>query len=183
MATDSDNVLVALSGGVFYGPKGSTLPTDATSTINVAFDELGYIAEDGVTQSIDETTTKIRAWQNGDTVREVQTAHDLTFTFTAIETNEAVLKAFYGNHAAGKVEINGSQGTRGPWVIQVKDGDKDVRIVIPDGQITDRGDVNYVGTGAVGYPVTITCYPDPNYAGSEDAPAKAYLYLDDTLSV
>lgn len=178
MALDSQEVMVALTGGIFRGDPGATLPTDASGALT-GFNELGYVSEDGVSQTIDETTQKIRAWQNGDTVREVQTAHDLMFTFTCIESNETVLAAYYGNYAAGKVEINGTQGVRGTWVIQVKDGERDMRIVIPDGQITDRGDISYVNSAAVGYPITITCYPDSDYAGTEDAPAKAYIYLEE----
>lgn len=181
MATDSQEVMVALSGGIFRGDPGAALPTNASGALT-GFTELGYVSEDGVSQTMDETTQKIRAWQNGDTVREVQTAHDLTFTFTAIESNEAVLKAYYGNYAAGKIEVNGAQGVRGSWVVQVVDGDRDLRIVIPDGQVTDRGDIAYVNSNAVGYQLTITCYPDANYSGSETSPAKAYIYLEDAVT-
>lgn len=178
MALNTQDVIVGLTGGVFYAPNGTALPTDATTPLGVGYDELGYISEDGVTEANDETTQKIRAWQNGDTVREVQTAHDLMYSFACLETNEAVLEAFYGNYAAGVVEINAAPGQRGVWVFQVTDGDSDIRIVVPDGQVTDRGDRQFVNGNAVQYPLTITCYPDSNYVGSLDQPAKAYMYLE-----
>lgn len=182
MATTAENVAVALTGGVYYAPAGTALPTDATTTLNVAFDELGYITEEGVSQMIEESTTKIRAWQNGDTVREVQTAHDLMYGFTCLETNENVLAVYYGNYAAGVVEVNAAPGTRGCWVFQIADGDQDIRIVVPDGQVTDRGDISYVNGNAISYPMQITCYPDADYNGSEDQPAKAYIYYSPAIS-
>lgn len=182
MALSADEVLVALTGGVFMADAGAALPTDATSSLSGDYTELGYVSEDGVTESHNETNTQIRAWQGGDVVRVVKTEHNLTYSFTAIETNDAVQEAYYGNYDAGVVEVNGAPGKRGRWVIQVIDGDKDVRIVIPDGEVTERGDIQYVNSAAVGYPITITCYPDPDYAGSEDYPAKAYKYLSGTGS-
>jgi hypothetical protein len=55
------------------------------------------------------------------------------------------------------------------------DGDVDIRIVIPDGQVTERGDVTYANGEAIGYDVTVTAYPD-------DSGVKAYIYRDETAS-
>ena len=41
MATNSENVLVALTGAVGVGPLGTTLPTDTTTTWDSAIDDLG----------------------------------------------------------------------------------------------------------------------------------------------
>ena len=43
---------------------------------------------DGLSMAIAKSIEKIRAW-GGDTVRNVQTEHDVTFTFTLLETSEA----------------------------------------------------------------------------------------------
>lgn len=178
MALSSDNVRVAVTGGVYRAPEGSPLPTDATATLNVAFKELGYVTEDGVTEAQGTNTNDIVAWQNGDIVRKVQTSHDLTYAFSMLETNDEVIDAFYGNGDAESYEINGAQPGRFSWVIEVLDGDAHIRIVIPSAQITERGDKTLVNGDAITYPFTLTAYPDPNYSGSEDAPAKAYVYAD-----
>lgn len=169
--TTAANVRVGVTGGVAYAPEGTTLPTTATAALDGAFDDVGYISEDGVAQSIGEDITDLKAWQNGDVVRKIQTSHDYTLSFTMIETSEVTLKAYYGNYAAGVVEINGSQLPRNPWVLTVVDGDAEIRVVVPDGQITERGDIVYQNSDAIGYQVTITCFPD-------DEGNKAYLYLD-----
>jgi len=169
--TTAADVRVAVTGGVYTAPAGTAVPTTVSGALNGAFEELGYLSEEGVTQTIDESTTRIKAWQNGDTVRVVQDSHAVTYAMTFLETSEAVLEAYYGNYDAGVVEIRGDSRTRQPWVLNIVDGDHLMRVVIPDGEITDRGDVQYVNGNAVMYPVTIECYPD-------GTGAKAYVYTD-----
>jgi hypothetical protein len=174
MASDASNVRVGVTGAVYTGDNGTTLPTDATTELDAALADVGYISEDGVVESHDTDSNDIRAWQNGDVVRKVQTSHDVTFGFTMLETTETTLAAFYGNYdgdgATGTVEITGDQLPRGVWVLSVLDGDHVLRIVIPDGQITDRGDITYANGEAVGREVTITAYPVDG--------VKATIYLD-----
>jgi len=179
MANTAANVLVGFplaTGGVLAGPTGSTLPDDALTEPDPAFLPTGYITEDGVTQTIDSDTEEIVAW-GGDIVRVINTTHALSYTFSFLETNEAVLVEVYGednvttttgNYA---VLINSKPLPHRSYVLEVKDGERRVRIVIPDGQITERGEVVYVHTDAVKYEVTITAYPDAN--GN-----KAYLYVE-----
>jgi hypothetical protein len=169
------DVTVAVTGGVFYAPDATAMPTNAVDDLDAAFDEVGYISEDGITQSIGSETTSIRAWQNSDEVRVVRTSHTLTYAWTMIETNPESLTLYYGNHTAGVTEITAAQGFRGEFVIEYHDGDRDVRIVLPDAQVTELGDTQLVNGQPVGYPVTVTAFPD-------DTGVKAYLYLDDTTS-
>lgn len=177
MALTASNVRVGVTGAVFAAPAGTTLPTDAVSAINAAFVDVGYVSEEGVATATATETNDITAWQNGDIVRKVQTAHDFTVAFTMIETNAKSLELYYGNYTGGPggasavVQVKGVQGYRGRFVINVIDDQEEIRIVIPDGQVTERGDVTYVNGDAVSYPVTITCYPD-------SSAVKAYIYFD-----
>lgn len=181
-APTAANVRVGLplaTGAVLAGPAGTAIPVDATTTPNVALLATGYIGEDGVTQTISTDTTNIVAW-GGDTVRVIQTSHDVTFKLTFLETNVAVLKEVYGEDnvtdTTGEfaVLINSQPLPNRVYVLEIKDGDRRGRIAIPDGQITERGDVVYVHTDAVKYEVTITAYPDAS--GN-----KAYIYWDDVV--
>lgn len=177
MAVDADNVVVGVTGAVYVAPKGTTLPTNAAAALNVAFKDLGYVGEEGVQENPATTsTTNIKAWQNGVVVRKVQTEHDTTFQFTLIETKADVLATVYGNHTAGKVEINASIKPRKSWVIDVLDDDSKIRFVIPEAEITGIGTITYANNGVAGYAITLTAYEDPNYAGSQAAPAKVYKY-------
>lgn len=169
MTLTADFVEVATTGGVYVAPDGTALPANANAARNVAFEEVGYISEDGVVQSIGSDRTDIKAWQNGDIVRKVQTSHDLTYQFTMLETNDVSLEVYYGNYTAGTVEINSDVLPHQRWVLEFFDGDDHIRVVIPDGEVTERGDVSYKNDEATAYPITITCYPDAS--GN-----KAYLY-------
>ena len=48
------------------------------------------------------------------------------------------------------------------WVFLMKDGDARIVIVVPDGQITEVGEVTFASNSAVGWQVTLSCYPDAN---------------------
>jgi hypothetical protein len=174
----ASNVLVGapnVTGGVWIGDLGTTLPTDHTTALGTGLTGAGYIGEDGVTQTTDTDTEDIVAW-GGDTVRVIQTTHTLSYNFSFLETNPTSLATVYGDEnvdtvAGGfSVLINSRPLPHKAWVLEIKDGDRAVRVVIPDGQVTDRGDVVYVHSDAVRYEVTVTAYPD------EDG-NKAYIYF------
>ena len=48
------------------------------------------------------------------------------------------------------------------WVFLMKDGDARIVIAVPDGQITEVGEVTFASNAAVGWNVTLSCYPDAN---------------------
>lgn len=176
MALVADNVQVGVTGAVYMAPSATAVPTSTVAALNAAFTDVGYIGEDGVTTSVGTDTNDIKAWQNGDIVRRVQTSHEFTIQFTMIETNGKSLELYYGNYTAGgggsgSVQITGAQPYRGAFVCHVADGSDVIRIVIPDGQITERGDVTYVNEDAISYDVTITAYPDASGI-------KGYLYFE-----
>ena len=49
---------------------------------------------------------------------------------------------------------------RKSWLFRIKDGKKRVLIKVPDGQVTEQGEVSFIKTGAILWPVTLTTYPD-----------------------
>lgn len=179
MTNTAADVLVgkpAVTGGALIADVGTTLPTDATTALNAAFFGVGYVSEDGLTQSINADTQEIKAW-GGDIVRRVQTTHDVTYHLTMIETTDLTLAAYYGddNVSAGTVELVAGDLPYKSWVFEIDDvanGAK-VRVVVPNGQITARGDVVFKDDTALGYDVTITAYPD-------NTGVKAYIYTDGT---
>lgn len=183
---NASNVLAGkplVGGGIFVAPKGTTRPTDATTALNPSYKGTGYVSEDGVTETIDRSTDKIRAW-GGDTVKVVQSEFGVQYEFTFIETlNSDVLKAVYGDANVTTTAATSSKGTlhkvklnsgtlpEQQFVIDMKDGDATVRIDFI-GQISEVGDVTYSDEEVIGYPVTVVAIPDAN--GDS-----ALKYLDD----
>lgn len=156
------------AGAVYIAPLGSTLPTDATTALDVAFVSLGYVSEDGITNDNSASTTETRAY-GGDIVLTGQEEKSDTFGFTLIESlNAAVLKAVYGDDnvtgalATGiVVNANGDEAEAHAWAFEIlmRDGAYK-RIVIPNAKVTEIGTITYNDTDAVGYETTITAFPD-----------------------
>ena len=186
MANDVNKVLAGkplATGGVLRGDDTAVAPTDAVSA-PTGFTALGYIGEEGLTETTDRSTSKIRAW-GGDIVKVVQSEFSVTYSFTFYESiNADVLKAVYGDDNVAStaadtthgnqhaIQVKSDQLPRGPWLFEVKDGDARIRIHVPVGQITTVGEVTYSDESVIGYPVTVEAFADSNGV-------QAYKYIDD----
>ena len=171
MATNATNVTVGkpkVGGAVHWAPLGSTLPTDATTALDPAFVDLGYVSEDGLVNNNSPESDTVKAW-GGDTVLSLQTDRPDTFALTLIEAmNDEVLKAIYGS-ANVTVDKDGNVTVKataedmpsGSWVFDmILKGGRAKRIVVPNGTISELGEITYKDDEAVGYNITITDVPD-----------------------
>ena len=83
-------------GGVFRAPAGTTLPTDATTTLASTFKNIGEVSEDGITKSYSYESEEIKN-MNGAVVLTVQTSKNVSFAFKDISLlNIDAMKAVYG---------------------------------------------------------------------------------------
>ena len=157
-------------GAVFYAPLGTTLPTDALSELDAAFENVGYISEDGVVNTNTPSTQNTKAW-GGDIVLNTVTEKPDNFKMTFLEvTNVKALKALYGDtNVSGDlatgitVHANTKDTPELIWVIDMmyKNGIRK-RTVIPDAACVLNGDITYTDGSAVGFPINLTAYPDSN---------------------
>ena len=173
--TTASNVLVGVpdkaSGGVYMSDSPIATAEYPITTLEAGtpadMTPSGFISEDGVTESNENDTEKIKAW-GGDTVRVVQTDHTVTYSLTFLESSPVILKAVYGEdnvvEAGGlvTVKVNSDTLEHRSWAFEMKDGDKRIRIFVPDGQIISRGEITYTHSGAIQYEVTIEAFPDAN---------------------
>ena len=167
----SNNVTAAkpkVGGAIYAAPVGTTLPTDVTTALDAAFKELGYVSEDGVTNSNSPESDVVKAW-GGDTVLTLLTSKDDKFAFTLIEVlNLDVLKLVYGETnvtgslAAGvTITANSKELEDHALVIDmVMKGGVLKRVVIPQAKVSEIGDIVYSDSDAVGYETTLQCYND-----------------------
>lgn len=156
-----------IGGSIFVAPAGTTLPTDATTALDAAFKNAGYISEDGLTNNNSKSIEKIKAW-GGAVVMTYSSEHSDSFKFTVIETtNTDTLKLVYGDDNVTatssliSVAANGKDPDDLSIVIElVLRNSKAKRIVIPLCNVTEVGEITYNDTNAVGYEVTVTALED-----------------------
>ena len=157
-----------VTGAIYVAPLGTTLPTDATTDLNSAFVGLGYCSDDGVTNNNSPESDTIKAW-GGDIVYTLQNGKDDTFQFTLIEAmNTNVLKIVFGDEnvtgtASTGIAINNknSELKDHSYVIDMILRNNTLkRIVIPDGIVSEVGEVVYKDDEAIGYQITLQCIAD-----------------------
>lgn len=169
--SDSKNVTTGkpkVGGSIFAAPIGTALPTDTSTELNEAFKDLGYISEDGVTNSNSPTSDSVKAW-GGNIVLNTSTEKPDTFAFTLIEaTNEDALKVVYGDknvtgtiEAGMTIKANADEAEEREFVFDmILKGGTAKRIVIPRGKVIEIGDISYVDDEPVGYALTVSATPD-----------------------
>lgn len=181
-ATGSNNVAAVsttkgVSGGYVYSAASSVdAPTDYTTALASGFVCLGFISEDGISESIETDTTALKD-MNGDTVYTATSSRTETVTLKLIEVNEPALKEIYGQDMVIVAQSGGA--------ITVKHGDHSVanrvyvfelvlrdgrrwRQVIPAGQVTSVGDLSLAAGEISGREITITCNIDATGVSAYD---------------
>ncbi|WP_461296335.1 phage tail tube protein [Streptomyces harbinensis] len=163
---NTDAVRVALTGAVYVAPRGTSTPDSSDTSWPTGFVDLGWISDDGIAENNSADTSEIRGWQGGQTVRKVISSSEMTFAFTCIETSRAVLELYHKGskmittNGASVLAIKAPGPDRRTFGLDVIDGDSHIRIVVPDGEVTETGEISYRSDQAIGYQITITAYPD-----------------------
>jgi hypothetical protein len=164
---NAEEVRVAITGQLYKAPLGTTAPTNSTDALDPDFVGLGYVSEDGVTEGWSDSVDNIVAWQGATTVRSSRTETTATLACMLIQTRGSVLEAFHigsnvGEPSAGnfRIDVLPTQADPSAWALDVIDGTKHIRIYVGNGEITERGEITYANGSAIGFPITITCYPD-----------------------
>lgn len=174
MDNNKSNITIGLpkaNGAVFWAPAGTSLPSDATTSLSGSYINLGYISEDGVTHSTSEESNSVVAWGK-DVVITAQTAYSESVSINLLETVRASVLQFIRGTANVSIDVDGSiaSGTtgeqlpRGVLVIDTLQNNGSAnpryhRIVFGDCQLTDRsGDVTYNNSDPLTYPVSIQAY-------------------------
>ena len=159
-----------IAGAIYRAPLGTAVPNNAYSDLDPAFKNLGYVSDDGLTNSNSPETETKKAW-GGATILTSQTGRPDTLKYKLVEAlNVEVLKSVYGDNAVTgaldtgiTVDANNKQLHGSCYVVDmVLKDDSLKRIVIPNATLTSLGDVVYKDGEIVGYEVTLTALPDEN---------------------
>jgi len=168
---NSDNIQVARpkASGVFRAaPVGTALPNDASTALSTAFLELGFVSEDGIVESVDDTNETLKE-MGGAPVLDLKTATEVTYQLTPLETSADVMSIIVGSEnvvatEAGALQSVTLNGSEAPTMVYVFDMrlrlGKLLRIVIPNGHVSEVGEITYKAGEAMTPELTISCYPD-----------------------
>lgn len=159
------------SGAILTAPLGTAYPTTPFEPFSASFGERGYVSKDGITESIDSKESGVVAW-GGDTVATVTEEHSVIYKLTFLDTSADVMREVYGddqviehpaangNGAFTETRLTSLSPNPKVFAFRVLSKGRILNVIIPNGQVTKRGDVKYVHTDAIGYEVEITAYPD-----------------------
>lgn len=170
------------TGGISIFAAGASLPTDVTPISPAGATRLGYVADDGLRPSGERTSTPIYDW-GGDLIYSPQENHSTAFQFKLYSAFDAdTLKEVFGSENVTTigdltiVEETGSPLGIHPWMFDMRDGNKRVRIVPPEAQVTGITEGPFVRNGLQSFDCTLTCYKDSNGR-------KAYRYYNKNAAV
>lgn len=159
---NEDAVRVGVTGTVYVAPVGTALPTDVTTALNAAFQSVGFISEDALTEGLEVTTERLRAWQRPVGLRTLTTDVEWTFAFSMMETSPLVLELYYpgaeSEVASGVATTTISAtptNTQRAMVIELEDGDVITRYALPVVEIGDREEIEHTNTNGTMYGVTV----------------------------
>lgn len=178
MTGNNDAEIIApappIGGGLSRAPRGTTLPTDATTALDAAFIKLGYVDDDGVTVNIDRPSTDHFAW-GGDLIASLQQHYSVTLTFKLYQVlNPDVLKAI---HSDGNVTVTAATTSSGTlttvnfnatlnvnscWNVDAFYQSNSVRVSLPNARVVQVGNYQLTHKNVAMYPVTLKAFPDAN---------------------
>lgn len=172
-----------ISGGVFYAPLNTALPTDATTALAVTYKALGYISDSGITPTRDTSVEKVKAW-GGDVVAALLSDESRSFEFTLLEVFSADVQQFVHGSAnavvtaptvsAGtKIAVTdkGGKPDQAVIVFEMRHGDKKRRVVVPVADPVVTGEEAYTDNGLTAYTITVEALK--NVSG-----VRVYEYLE-----
>lgn len=165
----TEEVYIGVDGIVSVGTDLATAPTSAESVLGTGWTDLGYVSDQGVDETINQSSTPLRAWQNRKIVRTLVEESDVQYHFVLLQSSADVVAFYYGGAVAsdGSIVIDPSvERPRVKFNLDVIDGDEQIRAYAADAQVTEVGSQVYRNGEPIGYEVTVTCTHDDTLGGS-----------------
>lgn len=176
---DTRNVTAAkpgITGAVRTAPYGTALPTSADEELPDIWKTLGYISEDGYTNSNSSESASTKGW-GGSTIFEGETSKTDNFKIKFMEyLNPEVAAVEYGEDnvevnedgSLKAIHVNNTEHEKRCWIIDERlAGGVKSRTVIADGTVTTTDDVEHKDGTPMGYGVTISAKPNPAHKNAK----------------
>lgn len=148
--------------GAWVGPRGTEIPLTLDDPPS-GMEEVGWLSEDGIGETPNQSSESFRAYQGGTIVRKKITNAETVFRIQAIEENLVVHGLRYrgqeptitGDTAVTEVKNQTRADTRA-WILDMLDGDVWKRYVLPAGDYSQTGTVGHQNASLTTYEFEIT---------------------------
>lgn len=158
------------TGAIWIAPKGTSLPTDASTTLAAAWKLLGFTSDAGVQISESSNSDEIRAWEGRTSVYNVQTEYTENISFMPIQCNADVAKLTWGDDwvtvdgVTGAIHAKHHGGELDPVEIVIETTPRTgiVKRFTGEAQLTERGEQTMDGTQVDGRQLTFKMIADNN---------------------
>lgn len=159
---DAAELVIAAGPGsqAYVAPVGTTLPTSPTASLNAAFAGLGYISEDGVALGSALEIGEHRAMQSRQTIRRTITEQNVSLGFALLQWNEETVPLAFGGGEVTAVTggyrydfPSDEEPDERSLVVDLVDGDRVTRIVIPRGMHTQDVEATFTRSDPAELPV------------------------------
>lgn len=158
------------TGAIWVAPKGTSLPTDASTALSASWSLLGFTSDAGVQISESSKSDEIRAWEGRTSVYNVQTEYTENISFTPIQCNADVAKLIWGDDwvevdgETGAIHVKHHGGELEPVEIVIETSPRTgiVKRFAGEAQLTERGEQTMDGTQVDGRQLTFKMIADNN---------------------
>jgi hypothetical protein len=164
---------------VYLAPKGTTLPVDLAAPA-AAFQDLGWLSEDGVDITRESSSTDFTAWQGGTIVRSKVSGVKDTIKVVCLEETAIALGLLYpgstSTTTAGLTKISvpgGANSNEKAMVVDFIDDDVTKRYAIARAEVTGTGTISHKNTDMTMYEFTFTIYGNFEIISNNPALASA----------
>lgn len=165
-------ITLGVTGGLHYAPYGATVPQNM-APYEDPFVDLGWLGDGGIGESLNEESESWTPWQAVGPQRTQVSSREVQFTATLWSIGGLANALYYGipEEAMAYDEESGvtsfedgaelPEDFRFALGVDIIDGQKARRFLVPSCSIAERGDITYTKTDLVGYELTFKTNFDP----------------------
>lgn len=162
------------AGGLYIAPYGTPVPDDVDEPLDPKYKSLGYVSSDGVTISIDGSTTPIEVW-SGERIGSLRDAFAIEYSMSLYQVlsphvnaaifgdgsvTTAAATAEHGNRM--KVAISSRMPKMATLVLDAFFEDKSIRQVAELVQMSDIDDITLVHNEPMAFQPTFSVFRGTN---------------------